>query len=643
MDTGKLRRKAELQLKASAKKKTQDVRALSAEAAGRLIHELQTHQIELELQNEALRLSQEELAIAHDSLMKLYDFAPVGYITLNLKNIIVKSNVYFADMLGMPRGGIINSRLESLVHSDSQNALYFGLKAVTSQLEHQTTEVCFVGSDNIGTDNKVLLWGRIDSEPVIDEAGNLERINLCITNISDQHNAQLLLEHQAFYDTLTDLPNRQLFLDRFEQYLLKLKRSSLFGALLYIDIDNFKLANDTLGHSGGDEILRHVGMVLDQQTRASDTAARFGGDEFLVLLTDLSGDPTIAEHEAESVANKICAQLTDSMEIDNRKFRVDISVGIALFSKSNENVDDIIRHADIAMYQNKTKLKTLNKADGSVTIYNGKKHNDINNRLNAYRSLRSALNNNEFFIHYQPQVDSHNNVYGAECLLRWRRAHNDVVPPSEFISILEDGPLIIDVGEWVLRNTCQRLVEWQSISKGLSDLTLSVNISAMQLNQKNFPDRIEAILEETGANPKRLVLEITENMSIKSIERTIVTMQKLKHLGLSFSIDDFGTGYSSLTYIKRLPIDILKIDRSFVHDIDKDEDNQLFVNLFLRMAKNFGLKVIFEGMETEAEYRMLLSCGSGHYQGYYFSKPLSSSDFVNYVTSSFDNNVSLSH
>lgn len=643
MDTRKLRRKAELQLKGSAKQKAEVVRALSAEAAGHLIHELQTHQIELELQNEALRLSQEELAIARDDLMKLYDFAPVGYITLDLKNTIVKSNICFANMLGMPRGGMINSRLESFVHSDSQDALYFGIKAVKSQLEHQTTEVCFVGSDNVGTDNRVSLWGRIDSEPVLNDAGTLERINLCITNISDQHNAQLLLEHQAFYDTLTDLPNRQLFLDRFEQYLLKVNRSSLYGALLYIDLDNFKIANDTFGHSAGDDILRHVGMVLEHQTRASDTAARFGGDEFLVLLTELSGDASIAAHEAESVANKICAQLTEGFEIDNQPFQIEISVGIALFSKGNETVDDIIRHADIAMYQNKNKLKSPNKTNDPITIYSGRKHNDINDRLNAYRTLRSALNNGEFFIHYQPQVDSNNNVYGAECLLRWGRAHNDVVPPSDFIPILEDGPLIIDVGEWVLREACQKLVQWQSRGNGFSDLTLSVNISAMQVSQKIFPDRIKTILEETGANPNRLVLEITENMPIRSIERTITTMRKLKNLGLSFAIDDFGTGYSSLAYIKSLPIDILKIDRSFVRDVDKDENNQLFVNLFLRMAKRFSLKIIFEGMETEAEYRMLLSCGSGHYQGYYFSKPLSASDFENYVSSTFDHNVSLKH
>jgi diguanylate cyclase (GGDEF)-like protein len=436
----------------------------------------------------------------------------------------------------------------------------------------------------------------------------------------------LKLEHQAFYDALTDLPNRQLFLNRFNQHLHQVKRTGLFGALLYLDVDDFKFINDSFGHSVGDEILKHISLILTQKIRASDTAARFGGDEFLVLLTDLSDNKITAGIEAEAIARKIYAKLLESFTFKERPFRIEVSIGIALFPDKHATVDDIICEADIAMYRNKTKMKGINQTHDPVAMFDKDEHRLVKDRLYTYQCLRDALTNDEFFLEYQPQVDIDQNIKGAECLIRWKPINEGVVSPAAFIPILEDGSLIIDVGEWVLTEACHVLSTWNDQSDYFAQLTLAVNISALQFNADDFPERVMAILNSTGANPHRLVLEITESMSIKDLKRTVDKMNKLKDIGVSFSIDDFGTGYSSLTYIKKLPIDTLKIDRSFVRNVHEDSDNEVFVNLFMQMAKNFNFSVVVEGVETSSELTVLLNNGCDVFQGFYFSKPLSLKD-----------------
>jgi len=605
----------------------------------KLIHELETHQIELEMQNEALRLSQVELEESRDRYSDLYDLSPVGYATLTSKGLILEANLYLAEMLGLNRSQVIGKRLSHYVHYDSQDTYHLFMSQMDEAQAQQACEVRLATSAQSGTNaeysethNEAERWVRIDSRVRFGKNAEYFQIHLSISNISEQHRDRELLKHRAHYDQLTTLPNRELFVERLEQELAHLKRNNCSGALFFIDIDDFKLINDSLGHSVGDQVLKHVAHVLNGSIRQEDTCARFGGDEFVVLLRDLNRDKEIAASEALSIANKIKESLGKSYYIGGLDFRVEVSVGIVLIPEGKESVDEVMSHADITMYKAKKSGKN------GIEFYDNDMQPHVKRLLELQQDLRRALDENEYSIHYQPQTDEHNHVIGAECLLRWSHPSKGNVTPGEFIPVLEQsGSMMIPVGKWVLASACEKLVLWQNMGAPFSRLTLAVNVSPKQFNSSEFVQHVIGVLKETGANPEQLVLEITENMLLINIESVIEKMNQLKDIGVTFSLDDFGTGYSSLSYLKRLPIDTLKIDQSFVRNVDRDKDNSMLVETMLTMASHLELKVIAEGVETEAEKTVLIEKGCYCFQGFLFSKPLIDSDFESVVRNSIEN------
>lgn len=628
MDIQDLRRQAESRKEMQQEKFVADIAALNTEEVLNLVHELHTHQIELELQNDELRRTQLELLDSRNRYSELYDFAPVGYLTISPQGRILEANLSSTEMLGITRSQLIKQRLSDFFHIESQDEGYLYLSCILKTHDRLRRELRFRDHRAVSAaDEDTSFWVRLDGKPMLNADGGIDRIHLSISDITVQRRAYALLERQALYDPLTELPNRQLLINRLKQDLSHLQRGANHGGLLYFDIDNFKLINDSFGHSAGDKVLQHVADVLRECLRAEDTAARLGGDEFVVLLSELNSDPSIAVVETEAIAYKIRNRLLEPLILEEYSIQTEVSIGITLFPNGAQTADDIITHADIAMYRAKKDV------DNAIAFYHRDMFEQHRKRLEISLDLRLALTNHEFELYYQPQVDQTERIIGAECLLRWQHPHKGMILPDEFISILEDTSLIMDVGVWVLVQACQQLAQWQGLGAPFSKLSLSVNVSSKQFNQSDFFDRVEMILNQTGADPKRLVLEITESMLLINIEATIERMKRLQRVGVTFSVDDFGTGYSSLSYIKRLPLDTLKIDQSFVRNIQHDADNAMLVDTILSMAEHLKFTVIAEGIETTAEQTALIDKGCRYFQGYLFSYPVPCDDFERLVQS----------
>jgi diguanylate cyclase (GGDEF)-like protein len=421
----------------------------------------------------------------------------------------------------------------------------------------------------------------------------------------------------AYYDPLTNLPNRRLLMDRLNQALIASGRSQAFGALLIIDLDQFKTLNDTQGHDIGDQLLIAVAQRLTENVRQDDTVSRPGGDEFVVILDNLSPDETAAAQQAEMIAEKIRAALNQSYQLAGveQMHESTASIGMTLFQGHDNSTDVLLKQADVALYQAK------DSGRNKVRFFNPDMQAAINSRTALESALRQALNKNELQLYYQPQVDQLGRIIGAEALLRWQRPGIGMVSPAAFIPLAEESGLILPIGDWVLQTACAQLTAWAGNDQ-TRDLQLSINVSARQFHQAEFVGQIASCLARSGINPTRLKLELTESIVLDNVEEVIQRMQKLRNLGISFSMDDFGTGYSSLSYLKRLPLDQLKIDQSFVRDISIDFNDAAIVRAILAMSQSLGLKVIAEGVETPAQHEFLLANGCLTFQGYLFGKPM---------------------
>lgn len=440
-------------------------------------------------------------------------------------------------------------------------------------------------------------------------------------DITARKEAEAKIKRQAYYDALTELPNRRLLNDRIEQSLYRSRRRGSSGAIIFLDLDHFKVINDSLGHHVGDLVVQEIAQRLISHIREEDTAARLGGDEFVVLLPELGAEMEDAFVEAQVVVNKIQAAIAEPVHVQNYELHVTASLGIALFPENHDSVEDILRQADIAMYR----AKDLGR--NTFQFYLPSMQMAARERLLLEHDLRRAIANNELQLYYQPQVSHEREVIGAECLLRWIHAERGFVSPADFIPVAEDTGLILEIGEWVLREACERLAEYIQRDVSTSFKRLAVNVSPVQFKQHDFVERVSAIVRETGVDPHRLELEFTEGMLISQIEDTIEKIQELKQLGIHFSIDDFGTGYSSLTYLKQLPVDKLKIDQSFVNDISSDPSDAAIVDTIIAMTRHLSLDVIAEGVETEEQLAFLRENGCNSYQGYLFYRPLPQTDF----------------
>ncbi len=451
--------------------------------------------------------------------------------------------------------------------------------------------------------------------PIFGAGGQLVNYVGIFSDITRRKISEAEIHDLAFYDTLTHLPNRRLLQDRLSHALTAGARNNKEGALLFIDLDNFKTLNDTLGHRMGDLLLQQVALRLTSCVREGDTVARLGGDEFVVMLENLSGQAGEAAAQTEAIGDKILASLGKPYQLDMHEYQSTPSIGITLFGNHERGMEDLLKQADIAMYQAKKSGRN------TLQFFNPQMQETITARAKLEGELRIAIEAQQFQLHYQMQMDSLRRIQGAEALLRWIHPQRGLVSPAQFIPLAEETGLILKIGFWVLETACTQLKAWQQ-NANTRNLTLAVNVSAKQFRQTDFVSQVHAAVLRHAIDPKLLKLELTESLLLENIEETITTMNALKKIGVLFSLDDFGTGYSSLQYLKRLPLDQLKIDQSFVQDLATDNSDKAIVGTIIAMAHGLDLDVIAEGVETEEQRLTLLNKGCIHYQGYLFGKPV---------------------
>lgn len=457
---------------------------------------------------------------------------------------------------------------------------------------------------------------------VTDDAGRVTHYVEHIQDITERKQAEARIAFQARYDALTELPNRRFLMECLSQDLSRCRRFGRLGGVLFIDLDRFKTINDSLGHSTGDAMLREVADRLRRSLRHEDTAARFGGDEFVVVLTELGTTVESASAKAEAAAQKLNQELSRPYEVSGYTLHTSCSIGIALYPLgANEDAEDALKHADVALYH----AKDLGR--NGYRFYSPRMSEAVNNRLQIESDLRTALEAGQFVLALQPQVNAAGEILGAEALLRWHHPTLGTVAPNDFIPVAEDTGLIVAIGEWVLDSACAEFMLWRRLVGAGRGLSIAVNVSPREFYQANFVDRVLATLRRHGMDPACLELELTEGMLLSNITDAATKMTALSSSGVRVAIDDFGTGYSSLAYLKRLPLDTLKIDQSFVRDVTEDEGSAAIIQAIIAVAHHLGLSVIAEGVETELQARFLRRHGCFVFQGYHYSPPVSRKEF----------------
>ncbi|WP_296749761.1 EAL domain-containing protein [Thiobacillus sp.] len=455
-------------------------------------------------------------------------------------------------------------------------------------------------------------WIIDQGSPCFDTQGQFTGYVGHCMDITDAKRAEAEIERLAYHDALTELPNRVLFLDRLTQALAAARRNRRYGAVLFVDLDQFKRINDVHGHAMGDAVLREVARRLAFYLRQEDTVARLGGDEFVIMLPDLATNPEDAGALVMAVAEKIRSALENPVSIGGQEYLATASIGVTLFPKEAESVDDLMREADTAMYRAKERGRN------ALAYFEPAMQEAVAERYALDRELREAVRDRSFELYLQSQVDADGKVIGAEALVRWRHPRRGLVMPSSFIPLAEESGLIVPLGEWMLREACTLIARLDAEGRSLR---IAVNVSPRQFHQADFVRRVREILTATGADPTYLTLEITENQLVEHASESVARMTELAALGLRFAIDDFGTGYSSLAYLKRLPLSELKIDKSFVQDIPHDPNDVALVETILSMARHLHFEVVAEGVENEAQFAFLRQQGCERFQGYYFQRP----------------------
>lgn len=463
-----------------------------------------------------------------------------------------------------------------------------------------------------------LAW--LTTTAVANEDGHVTHYVSVFSDITLRKQAEEQIHQLAFYDPLTKLPNRRLLVDRLRHSMTAGTRKMDYGAVLFIDLDNFKILNDTKGHDVGDLLLTEVARRLQECVRGADTVARLGGDEFIVMLEGLGEDTEQASAQARTVGEKIRVSIKRPCFLGGIEHHSSCSIGVSLFRDHEITVDDLLKQADTAMYEAKAAGRN------TLRFFNPSMQAALENRSTLEVDLRQAISQHQFTLYFQIQVNADIQPIGAEVLLRWMHPNRGLVAPGEFIALAEDTGLILPIGHWVLETACAQIKAWENDPKA-SELQLAINVSARQFHQSDFVEQVREVLIRTGADPNRLKIELTESVVLDNINDTIAKMHDLKQLGVRFSMDDFGTGYSSLSYLTQLPLDQLKIDRSFVRNLGSKPTDAVIVQTIIGMGSSLGMEVIAEGVETEAQHAFLQRAGCVAYQGYLFSRPLPLEEF----------------
>jgi diguanylate cyclase (GGDEF)-like protein/PAS domain S-box-containing protein len=497
------------------------------------------------------------------------------------------------------------------VHPDDRKQLIAARKQAASGGYDQTFRI-------VRPDGS-MRWVRDRAFPVYDASGSVYRIAGVCEDITEKKAAEERMAQLAHFDILTGLPNRALYLDRMRQAMTLARRHDRATGVMFLDLDRFKLTNDTLGHSAGDQLLTQVGERLATCVREGDTVGRFGGDEFGIILADMR-----SPEDARLVAQKILDVLESPFLLDGHEVFITASVGISLYPADSDDETELMKNADAAMYRAKESGRNR------YEFYSREMNARSLQRLTLESNLRRALERGEFLLHYQPKASlATREITGFEALLRWAPAGQKLVSPADFVPLLEDTGLIVPVGEWVIEAACRQLVTWREA--GVRPVPIAINLSARQFRDKNLAATIERILRAHDVDPPFIEIELTESSLMVSTDEAVRALSHLKSLGLRLSIDDFGTGYSSLAYLRRFPLDTLKIDRSFVNEVTTNADVANITRAVIGMSHNLGLKVVAEGVETAAQLAFLHAAGCGEMQGYYFSRPLPAADSLQWL------------
>lgn len=467
---------------------------------------------------------------------------------------------------------------------------------------------------------KGAVWFEISVSRKLVGEGADARFIVILRDITESKLAAREIEHLAFYDNLTGLPNRQLLLHRLQAAVDSNVRRSRHGALLFMDLDDFKTLNDALGHATGDALLKEVGLRLRGILSEGGTVARLGGDEFVVMLENLSEDPAVAAMQTNATGESILAVLGESFQLEDHEYHSTCSIGAVVFSSAHQSLEDLLKQADIAMYYAKS------AGGNALRFFETAMQTAITARATLESELHAALAGNQFVLHYQSQVTSEGHIAGAEVLIRWHHPERGMVPPGGFIELAEETGLIVPIGMWVLETACVQLERWGHDPRR-RHLQLAVNVSARQFRTVDFADRVRDVLRRTGADPTRLKLELTESLLQDKMTETVSKMQTLAAMGIRFSMDDFGTGYSSLSYMTQLPLDQIKVDKFFVQSIGTDPKVELIIQAIIGMARNLELEIVAEGVETQQQFEFLQSHGKMLCQGYLFSRPVPLDEF----------------
>jgi diguanylate cyclase (GGDEF)-like protein/PAS domain S-box-containing protein len=503
------------------------------------------------------------------------------------------------DVLGKRAGDVLYENAEDLEHAAEELARVGRWRG---EVRHKRKDGSILVVDS-----------RLTAAPA--RSGDETRILSINTDISRRKEAEETIQKMVFYDALTGLPNRAFILERLHHVISIGARTHAYAGLMFIDLDNFKALNDTMGHDNGDKLLQMVARRMAGTLRESDTVARLSGDEFIVLLEDLSQDENQAAHHAKEASQKLLDTFVAPFNLDGLEHFSSCSIGVTLFRGHSASMDQILKQADMAMYEAK------NSGRNSMRFFQPEMQKAITLRAALEQDLRQSLVDRSFVVYYQAQINSSGAVTGAEALVRWVHQRRGLVMPSEFIPVCEETGLIQQIGMFVLETACRQLRVWQDSSE-TRDLTMSVNVSARQFRHPEFVNRVASIIRETGIAPGALKLELTESCVAGDICSTVSTMMKLQKEGVSFSLDDFGTGYSSLSYLKQLPLDQLKIDQSFVSDVTTNVDDSAIARTIVGLGQSLGLAVIAEGVETSAQEEFLRAHGCGAYQGFLFAPPV---------------------